>query len=58
MLLGISMLCVLNCFAHDRFISAIKIKYSGKLYLPLSYSLPNSVKYSAKIYNGAPFSCL
>ena len=30
MLLCISMLCVLNYFARDRFISAIKIKYFGQ----------------------------
>ena len=33
MLLGISMLCILNYFVRDRFISAIKIQYSDNLQL-------------------------
>ena len=48
MLVIINMLRNLNYFICVFFISAIKIKYLGKLHLPLSSSLPNSVKYSAK----------
>ena len=55
MLLIINKLCNLNYFVCDTFISAIKIKYTDKLQLPLSSSLFNSVKYSAQTANGGLF---
>ena len=58
MLLIINKLCDLNYFVCDTFISAIKIKYTDKLQLPLSSSLPNYVKYSAKMQNKETFSSL
>ena len=58
MLLIVNVLCNLNYFVCNTFISAIKIKYTNNQHLYLLSSLFNSVKYSAQNCKWSAFSCL
>ena len=58
MLLIVNVLCNLNYFVCNTFISAIKIKYTNNQHLYLLSSLFNSVKYSAQNCKWRAFSCL